>query len=92
MKLSYLSIFLSATVIVSARPAVEAPQACSYQEADVAEPNTIHLRVDKSNATAKDLSHYFGVSCNQSDYRGSVLTRNTGVSFTPLSIRIAPYV
>jgi hypothetical protein len=90
MKLSYLSIFLSATVIVSARAAVEAPQACSYREADVAEPNAVHLRVDKSDAS--DPSYYFGVSCNQSDYRRSVLTRNTGVSFAPLSIRIAPYV
>jgi hypothetical protein len=64
MKLSYLSIFLSATVIVSVRPAVEVLQACSYWEADVAEPNAVHLRVDKSDATATDLSWYFGVSCN----------------------------
>lgn len=90
MKLSYLSIFISATAIVSARPAVEAPQACSSREADVAEPNAVHLRIDESDAN--NPSYYFGVSCNGNGYRRSVLTRNTEVSFAPPFTRIAPSV
>ncbi|KAB8234350.1 uncharacterized protein BDW43DRAFT_273903 [Aspergillus alliaceus] len=59
MKLYSLSMFLlSTTVIVSARPAVEAPQACISQEADVAEPNAVHLRVEESDA--RDPNYYLG--------------------------------
>ncbi|OJZ85949.1 hypothetical protein ASPFODRAFT_632769 [Aspergillus luchuensis CBS 106.47] len=50
MKLSCVSIILSATVIASARPAVEAPQDCVSSEADVGESNAVHLRTDESDA------------------------------------------
>ena len=90
MKLSYVSALLSATVIASARPAVEAPQDCVSSDADVAESNAVHLRTDESDARIP--TYQFGVSCNRSGYRKSVLTRNTEVSFALLLFRIASCV